>query len=80
MAVKTITIDVEAYRRLKKAKKPNESFSQAIKRIVPERISMDDWLKSLEGHSFSEKYVDAVEHQVRQRRAPQNMRPRRGVL
>ena len=34
MATKTISIDVEAYQRLKSVQKENESFSQTIKRVI----------------------------------------------
>jgi hypothetical protein len=34
MATKTITVDLEACKRLKQAQKPRESFSQTIKRVV----------------------------------------------
>jgi predicted CopG family antitoxin len=36
MATKTITLDAEAYNRLEAAMRPDESFSSAIKRLVPE--------------------------------------------
>ena len=43
MATKTITIDMEAYHRLKhSAKQENESFSQTIKRVVPEPIPAEE--------------------------------------
>ena len=53
MAVKTITIDIEAYKRLKGAQKPNESFSETIKRVVPKPFDLDAWMKKLTGVEFS---------------------------
>ena len=41
MAVKTITITEDAYGRLKSAKLPEESFSEAIKRITTNRPLSD---------------------------------------
>jgi len=69
MATKTITIDVEAYRRLKQAKRPTESFSQTIKRIVRPPLDVDAWLKRWKGANLSEDTLQTVEAHVRGRQA-----------
>ncbi|HVT89975.1 MAG TPA: antitoxin VapB family protein [Tepidisphaeraceae bacterium] len=76
MATKTISIDMEAYRRLKSVQQANESFSQTIKRVVPKPFGLEKWLKMMDqmGEGFSKEFVDAVEHVVEDRRAPRNMR------
>ena len=74
MAVKTITIDMEAYERLSRLKRDGESFSETIKRVTPRPIDYKAWLESLGKDPFSDEFVDAVEQQVAQRRAPQNKR------
>jgi predicted CopG family antitoxin len=78
MATKTISIDLEAYARLKHAQKENESFSQTIKRTIPKPFDYEKWIADVGKHPLSDQALDAVEEVVRQRRAPQNMtRPRR---
>jgi len=73
MATKTITIDIEAYKRLKRAKKEEESFSQAIKRLVPQqREDFEEWLRKLRKNPFSEDMIAAVEERITQRRQPRN--------
>ena len=64
MATKSITIDLEAYKRLKQNKKENESFSQVIKRVIRPPFDFDGWLKKLETAPMDEKFVAAVEEQV----------------
>jgi len=77
MATKTITIDVEAYRRLKSVKQENESFSQTIKRVVHKPVSVREWLASLEKDPLSDRAVEAVERVVAQRRNRRNRTRRR---
>lgn len=67
MATKTISIDLEAYRRLKSVQKPNESFSQTIKRVVPKRIDLDAWFAAMDQKPFSERAREAIEEQVKKR-------------
>ena len=64
MATKSITIDLEAYKRLKQNKKENESFSQVIKRVIKPPFDLDAWLKKLEVAPMDDKFVSAVEDQV----------------
>ena len=70
MATKTITVDLEAYTRLKLAQKENESFSQTIKRVVPARPRVRSWLDRVSKVRFGDDFVAAVEEQVRSRSRP----------
>lgn len=62
MAVKTITIDLEAYEELAKRKRANESFSQVIKRTFSEeRYTAKHLLENLSEVSLSEEALDRIE-------------------
>ena len=66
MAVKTITIDLEAYETLARHKKGNESFSQVIKRtFAEERYTARHLLEHLSEVAVSEDTLDRIEAERR---------------
>ena len=68
MAVKTITIDMEAYERLSRLKN-GDSFSQVIKKYLPAVGSTaGDLLAALDVSPVSEETVDAIAAEVETRR------------
>jgi predicted CopG family antitoxin len=72
MATKTISIDVEAYERLRSVRQDKESFSQTIKRVVKPPFDFEAFRKQLEGLSLSEKAASAIEEQIQNRHRPSN--------
>ena len=69
MATKTITIDVEAYDRLKGVQKPDESFSKTIKRVIRKPVDWQAFFKRVDKSPASPEFLTAVEEQVAGRRA-----------
>jgi predicted CopG family antitoxin len=68
MAVKTITIDLEAYEILAQKKRPGQSFSQVIKERLGKTSTGRDLRALLGSLAISERTLDVVERQIRARR------------
>lgn len=69
MATKTISLELDAYEKLRSAKKPGESFSEVVRRVVIEEAPMTagrlrEYLAS-GGSGVSNRYLDAVEEAIR---------------
>ncbi|MBX3143782.1 MAG: antitoxin VapB family protein [Trueperaceae bacterium] len=70
MAVKTITIDMEAYERLASLKREGMSFSQVIKtHLPPAGSTAGDLLAALDEAVLSDGTIDAIDETVRSRDA-----------
>jgi predicted CopG family antitoxin len=68
MAVKTITIDMEAYDLLARHKKDGQSFSQVIKAHFGEQPTAGRLLARLKGGpAFSQEYLDIMNRLIRDR-------------
>jgi len=61
MAVKTITIDMDAYELLSQQKREKESFSDVIKRKFHAKASVDQLLASIRDHLPSNEALDSIE-------------------
>jgi predicted CopG family antitoxin len=70
MATKTISVDLEAYERLRSVRQENESFSQTIKRVVRPPFDYDAFRRALQGASLSDEAVEAIEEHIRRRHEP----------
>jgi predicted CopG family antitoxin len=68
MAVKTITIDLEAYDALARHKKAGQSFSQVIKQHFGTPRTGRDLSAALSRLTLDVRTIDAVEADVRGRR------------
>ena len=71
MAVKTITIDVEAYELLARNKREGQSFSQVIKEHFSSSKTGEDLKAALRETRVSERTLEAIDAQVRARQANQ---------
>ncbi len=76
MATKTISLELDAYDKLRDAKRPGESFSAVVRRmqVATPAPSGGDLLKRFEtgGSGVEETYLDAVEAATAQDQAPDN--------
>jgi predicted CopG family antitoxin len=61
MAVKTITIDIEAYDTLARHKRPGQSFSQVIKERLGSRRTGRDLALALKHARLGEKTLEALD-------------------
>jgi len=68
MATKTITIDLEAYRRLCEVRRDNESFSRVIKRAVKPPPDLEGWLRNVRRTQLGFEAREAVERHLVDRR------------
>jgi len=69
MAVKTITIDLEAYEILSRCKRKGESFSQTIKQRLGRRVTAEDLRAAVARTRLSKRTLDAIDAQVNARRS-----------
>ncbi len=76
MAVKTITIDMEAYELLARQKRPGQSFSQVIKQRFGATKTAADLLLSATTAPMSAEALDAVDRVVARRRGDLAKAPR----
>ena len=67
MAVKTITIDLEAYDALARHKKPGQSFSQVIKTHFGPRKTAGSFRRALRETAVSTSTLDAADAIVKSR-------------
>ena len=68
MAVKTITIDMDAYEILARRKRPGQSFSAVIKEHLGKRKTAATLLRVLPSLALKEKTLDHIAAQVKDRR------------
>jgi predicted CopG family antitoxin len=76
MAVKTITIDMEAYDILSRFKEDGMSFSKVIKEQLGRKRTGRDLLRILENLDISEVTVDSIDAQVKARRRSRARAPK----
>lgn len=76
MKWKTLTLDAEAYRLIKRAKRPRESFNDVVRRVFGEaEIDIDAHLGDL---LQSPPAVDVALLRRRQKNPPRSNHPSRG--
>ncbi len=70
MPVKTITIDMDAYNRLKACQREGESFTQTIKRAVPPPFDEAAFRKAVKQFTLGDDVAEAIEEHLRARHVP----------
>lgn len=68
MASRTIRIDLVAYRRLSRARRTGESFSDVNKRVIPKPFDISKWLNAVRKGGISDQTAELIETHVRTRR------------
>jgi predicted CopG family antitoxin len=68
MAVKTITIDMEAYGVLSRYKRDGQSFSQVIKEHFGRQMTVGRFRERLRNTRVSEDFLEAVDRVIRDRK------------
>ena len=68
MAVKTTTIDMEAYGLLSRHKKPGQSFSQVIKEHLGGKHTVRDFRNAVRSVTISESTLDPEDELIKARR------------
>lgn len=68
MAVKTITIDLEAYEALRRRKRPSQSFSDVIKERFGTGATGSTLRAALESVAFDDSTLDGTDALVASRR------------
>ncbi len=76
MAVKTITIDIEAYEVLARLKRKGQSFSQVIKERLGGRTTGNDLLIALGQVDVAADTVASLERQIKSRKRSVARAPR----
>ncbi len=76
MAVKTITVDLEAYELLARRKRPGMSFSQVIKLHLGPHRTARDLLATTKAAPLAPKTLDAVDEMIRDRKASPAQAPK----
>jgi predicted CopG family antitoxin len=76
MAVKTITIDLDAYETLARRKRPGQSFSDVIKERFTAGRTGRDLLEAVRHFGLDEETLRAIEQQIQARRRSRARAPR----
>jgi predicted CopG family antitoxin len=67
MAVKTITLDLEAYELLRRRKRGAQSFSQVIKEHFRREHTIGDLRRALNDVSLDERTLGLIDEQITRR-------------